>query len=166
MRAARKLVLMLAAPFAAGLLFVNIYNSIVDAPNWGHDIPASITAAREYFAVANAGTFFRVVSPANQVLMVLALILCWRAGSRVRIYCAIALAIAVGLDVFTFGYFYPRLHILFAAPLDPNADVLRAAWSEWSAMNWVRSAIGALGLIFDFAALSLVINTPNEKTSE
>jgi hypothetical protein len=160
MRAIRKLFLMSAATFTAGLLFVNIYNSIVDAPNWGHDIPASLNAAREYFAVANAGTFFRVVSPANQILTLLALIVCWRAGARVRIYCAIALAFAVGVDVFTFGYFYPRLHILFGAAIDPNVDVLRAAWSEWSSMNWVRSAISAVGLIFDFAALSLVSKEP------
>lgn len=156
MRTIRKLSLILAATFAAGLLFVNIYNSVVDAPNWGHDIPTSITAAREYFAVANAGTFFRIVSPANQIITLLALIICWGAGSRIRVYCGLAVAVAVGVDLFTFGYFYPRLDVLFSAPLDPNADALRAAWSQWSSMNWVRSAIGAIGLIFDYAALSLV----------
>jgi hypothetical protein len=161
MRAFQKLLLMLAATVTAGLLFVNIYNSVVDAPNWGHDIPASLNTAREYFAVANAGTFFRVVSPANQILGLLALIFCWRRGTRVRIYCAIALAFAVGVDIFTFAYFYPRLYILFGAFLDPSVDVLKAAWSEWSSMNWVRSAIGAIGLIFDFAALSIVSKPPD-----
>ena len=41
---------------------------MVDAPNWGRDVPASIVAARDYFIVKNPGSFFRVISPVNQVL--------------------------------------------------------------------------------------------------
>src|SRR5882757_5161205 len=102
----RKLSLALAIALAAGLLFADIYNSMVDARNWGANIPASIQTARDYFKTANPGTFYRIFSPANQGAGLLALILCWQAGKRVRIYCAIALGCAVGTDVLTFAYFY------------------------------------------------------------
>ena len=155
MKNAQKLILMLAATFAAGLLFVNVYTSVVDAPNWGREIPASINAAREYFRPANPGTFFRIVSPVNQMLTLLALIVCWRLGKRARVYCALALLTAICLDVFTFAYFYPRNQILFVDPID-SADALRAAWSQWTTMNWFRSGVAVLNIIFDFAALMLV----------
>src|SRR5258706_15347362 len=120
----RKFILIIAAIFATGLLFVNVYTSVIDARNWGHDIPGSLMAARAYFSVANPGTFFRVVSPMSQVIALLALIICWRAGTRVRIYCAIAFVLAVSCDLFTFAYFYPRNDIMFVAPLSPDTEVL------------------------------------------
>lgn len=152
----RKTILILASTAASGLLFVNVYNSIVDAPNWGRDIPASLYAAHEYFKAANPGTFFRAVSPANQLIAVLALIVCWRADTRVRIYCAAAIVCAVAGEILTFAYFYPRNAIMFNAPLDQSIEALEAAWSGWSAMNWVRSAIIAGQVVFDFLALMLV----------
>ena len=153
----RKLSLALAISLAAGLLFVNIYTSVVDARNWGANIPASIQTARDYFKTANPGAFFRIFSPANQAAGLLALVLCWRAGKKVRIYCAIALVCAVVLDLFTFAYFYPRNDIMFKSPIDTNLDAIKAAWEQWSAMNWLRSAVCAVPLVFDFLAFTLVV---------
>lgn len=152
----RKLILVLAAIFATGLLFVNIYTSVVDARNWGSDIPNSLMAARAYFSVANPGTFFRVVSPMSQVIAVLALIICWRAGTRVRIYCAVALVLAVSCDLFTFAYFYPRNDIMFVAALNPDSEVLKAVWTGWTTMNWPRSGILAAQVVIDYLALMRV----------
>src|SRR5258706_8565498 len=170
----RKTILILAAVFASGLLFVNVYTSVVDAQNWGHDIPNSLMAAREYFSVANPGTFFRVASPTSQVLALLALIICWnsppaRGGvapasgdevvggwPRVRIYCAAALVLAVSVDLFTFAYFYPRNDIMFVAPLTTDTEALKTAWSGWTTMNWPRSGILAAQVIIDHLALMRV----------
>ncbi len=152
----RKTILILSAMLASGLLFANVYNSIVDVPNWGRDIPASLIAAREYFQAANPGTFYRVGSPINQVLTLLALIICWRSGPRVRINCALALICAIATDVFTFAYFYPRNEIMFVAPLDPNVETLKAALAGWAIMNWPRSALVAANAVFDFLALMRV----------
>ena len=135
----RKIVVAAAAILASGLLFANVYNSIVDAPNWGHNIPASLIAAREYFQVADPGTFYRLFSPVQQVLTLVAVVICWTANSRVRYLLIAALVISVSADVFTFGYFYPRNEILFRSALDGSNDAAVAAWSQWSAMNWVRS---------------------------
>ena len=76
----RKLSLALAISLAAGLLFTNFSTWVVDARNWGANIPSSIQTTRDYFKAANPGTFYRIFSPANQVAGLLALILCWRAG--------------------------------------------------------------------------------------
>ena len=45
----RLILLGLSAAVAAGILFVNLYNSLIDAPNWGADLPNSVLAARQYF---------------------------------------------------------------------------------------------------------------------
>lgn len=149
----REIAICLAATFAAGILFVNVYTSIVDAPNWGRDIPASIEATRNYWVVANPGTFFRLVAPINQVVTLIALVACWTFDTRVRYYLFAALVIAVATDVMTFSYFYPRNAIMFENPLDGNTEAIRTAWKGWTLMNWPRSVIGAIGLCLDFAAL-------------
>lgn len=153
----RKIIIMLAATFAAGLLFANIYTSVVDAPNWGSNIPVSVQAARDYFHAANPGTFFRIFSPLGQIVTMAALVLNWTADKKVRYFLLAALVLAVSTDAFTFAYFYPRNDIMFINPMDGNTDAIRAAWSQWSTMNWPRSAIIAVGLIFDFAALNRLI---------
>ncbi len=155
----RNSAIILATTFTAGLLFVNTYNSVVDAVSWGSNMPASIQTARDYFKVVNPGNFFRIFSPINQVLTLLALIVCRKAGKTARIYCGAALIFAVAVDVFTFGFFYPRNEIMFSAPIETNLDAIKTAWSEWSTMNWVRSGLEVVGLAFDFAALKLVLQT-------
>jgi hypothetical protein len=149
----REIAICLAATFAAGILFVNVYTSIVDAPNWGRDIPASIEATRNYWVVANPGTFFRIFSPANQVVTLIALIACWTVDTRVRYYLLAALVLAVATDAITFAYFYPRNAIMFENPMDGNTEAIRTAWKGWTQVNWLRSAIIAIGLFLDFAAL-------------
>ena len=136
----RSILLGLSAATAAGILFVNLYNSLVDAPNWGADLPNSLVAARHYFTVANPGSFFRVISPINQVLALVAVIACWKSGNA-RYIALGSLVLAILADAFTFGYFYPRNEILFVAPLEAGVDTIRLAWQEWSTMNWLRSAL-------------------------
>lgn len=164
MKYAQWLVLSLAAMFAAGLLFVNVYNSIVDAPNWGRDIPTSIYAAREYFQIANPGRFFRLASPINQGLALLALIAAWPAGRWARILYTAALVTALLADALTFAYFYPRNAVMFNDPIT-DIDAIRAAWAGWSATNWLRSAICGVTVICDFVGLYLVSAKENGNRS-
>ena len=70
----KKLVLYASIAFSSGLFFTNIYNSIVNAANWESNVPNSITAAKDFFAVANPGTFFQLIDPTNLILIMLALI--------------------------------------------------------------------------------------------
>ena len=153
----RTILIGVSAASAAGLLYVNLYNSIVDAPNWGAGIPESLMTARQYFTAANPGNFFRVFSPLNQVLALIVVVLSWKTNR----YLALAsLAVAVLIDVFTFTYFYPRNAILFTGGLD--AADLRAAWQEWSTMNWLRSAMCLVNATLAFSLLVMASKNSNK----
>ncbi len=149
----KHIILFASISLAAGLLFVNFYNSLVDARSWGSDIPNSISAAREYFKTVNPGNFFRVFSPVNQVLALLALILFWKSAPAARIYLGAAFALYVLGEMFTFAYFFPRNDIMWKTAQLTDVDVLRKAWSEWSSMNWLRTFILLVGLSCSFLSL-------------
>lgn len=148
----RTVILGLSAATAAGLLFVNVYNSVIDAANWSSALPNSVVAAREYFSVANPGHFFRMVSPFNQVLALVAVLLVWK-HYRVRYIALASLVLAVSADIFTFGYFYPRNEILFTGPLTTNVDTLKLAAEQWTSMNWLRSIMCATNTTLAFIIL-------------
>lgn len=156
MKPIQTLLLILAATVASGILFANIYTSMVDAPNWARDVPASIVAAREYMGVANPGTFFRTFSPINQVLTLLAVIAAWWAPRGTFSICLAALILAVAADIMTFTYFYPRNEIMFLGPIE-NVDDIRTALSGWRNMNWIRSGMFAVIIVLDYLALMKVV---------
>ena len=105
-------ILFVSIAVAAGLLFVNFYNSLVDARALGSNIPTSIATTREYFKTVNPGTFFRLFSPINQVLGLLVLILFWKSAPTARPYLGAAFWLYVLGDVFTYAYFFLRNEIL------------------------------------------------------
>ena len=82
----KKIVLYTIVAFSSGLFFTNIYNSIVNAANWESNIPQSITATKDFFVVANPGTFFHLIDPTNLILIVVALILFWKKSTTIRLY--------------------------------------------------------------------------------
>ena len=153
-RIIQRLLIYASVILLAALLGANVYTSIVDAPNWGAAIPGSFDTARQYFTVANPGTFFRIISPASQIAGLITLIATWRFGWRVRFLAAAAVMLTVSLDVFTFTYFYPRNAIMFGHDAQ-SADALRDAWSGWSTMNWLRSGICLLAVVCELGVLSL-----------
>jgi uncharacterized membrane protein len=147
------LILFLSIIFASGMLFCNVYNSLIDSTSWGSNIPGSIVVAREYFTIINPGNFYRIFSPVNQLLALIALILFWKSYPSVRLYLGIAFVLYVLTDVITFAYFYPRNDILFGASLSSDTGVLSQTWSEWTSMNWIRSLILIIGLFFSCLSL-------------
>lgn len=138
---------------ASGLLFVNMYTSLIDAKSWGSDLPNSIATAREYFKTTNPGNFFRVFSPLNQVLALLTLILFWKVSPSTRMYLGIAVVMYVLADVMTFAYFYPRNDIMFHTAELSDTTLLKKVWSEWTSMNWVRSLVILTGIFFSFLSI-------------
>jgi hypothetical protein len=119
----------------------------------------AIEATRNYFVVANPGTFFRLAAPINQVVTLIAFVACWSFDTRVRYYLLGALVIAVATDAMTFSYFYPRNAIMFVNPMDGNTEAMRTAWKEWTLMNWLRSIAVAIGL---FSILLRCFDLPGE----
>lgn len=153
----KKYILFLSIAFAASLLMTNIYNSLVDAKSWAGNVPDSIQTARDYFRNVNPGNFYRIFSPANQLLALLALALFWKRSKSLRIFLGVALLFYVLTDVITFAYFYPRNEIIFRSSLAENTEKIKAAATQWSRMNWVRSLIGATGIFFSFRGLDTLI---------
>ncbi|MBK7870557.1 MAG: DUF1772 domain-containing protein [Saprospiraceae bacterium] len=149
----KSIILFASITMAAGLMFVNFYNSVVDAKSWGSDIPNSIAAAREYFKTVNPGNFFRLYSPINQVLALSVLILFWKTAPGARIYLGAALGMYVLSEMFTFAYFFPRNDIMWKTAQLTDVDTLRKAWSEWSTMNWLRTFMLLVGLCLSFLSL-------------
>lgn len=149
----KNIILFASISFAAGLMFVNFYNSLIDAKSWGSDIPNSIAAAREYFKTVNPGNFFRVYSPINQILALLALILFWKVAPGARIYLGAAFGMYFLSEMFTFAYFFPRNDIMWNTAKLTDVDTLQKAWSEWSTMNWLRTFMLLVGLVFSFLSL-------------
>jgi hypothetical protein len=147
------LFLFASAALASGLLFTNIYTSMIDARSWGANIPQSIEAAREYFKTVNPGNFFRMLAPANEAVALLVLILFWKVSATVRIYLGLALALYEFGVGFTFAYFYPRNKIMFETGSLTDIDTLKNALMGWRTMNWLRSFVIFAGLVFSFRAL-------------
>lgn len=158
----KRIVLYASVAFSSGLFFTNIYNSIVNAANWESNIPQSITATREFFVVANPGTFFQWIDPANMFLLLLALILFWKNASSIRLYLAIALLCYISAMMLTFSYFYPRNEIMFMSEQLPDTETLKKAASEWGRMNWVRSIIWLAGLVCSFLALNKALSAQKQ----
>jgi type III secretory pathway component EscU len=156
----KNVVLFASVGVACGLLFVNLYTSLVDAKSWGSDIPTSIATTREYFKAVNPANFFRIFSPVNQILALFVLILFWRSSPYIRFCLGAAFVMYLLADVFTFGYFYPRNDIMFKTAQLTDTTLLRKAWSEWSMMNWVRSSIVLVGVVFSFLSLHKIYSLP------
>ena len=149
----KKIVLFSSISLASGLLFANLYTSLIDARSWGADIPNSIAAAREYFKIVNPGNFFRIFSPFNQGLGIVALILFWKASPAIRLSLGIALVLYLLAEGLTFGYFFPRNDIMFRNAQLTDVDLLKKTWSEWNTMNWVRTGILCVGVCFSWVSL-------------
>lgn len=149
----KKIVLYISVAFSSGLFFTLVYNSIVNAANWESNIPQSITATRDFFVVANPGTFFQLVDPTNMLLVVLALILFWKRSTSIRLYLGIALLCYITSMILTFTYFYPRNDVMFLSQQLPDTETLKKAATEWGRMGWVRCLLSLAGLVCTFIAL-------------
>lgn len=150
----RKILLYTSASFSSGLFFTLLYNSVVNAANWESNIPHSISATRNFFVVANPGTFFQIIDPANMLLIFLSMILWWKTSATIRNYLALALLLYISSMVLTFTYFYPRNDIMFTSKQIPEVHLLQKAASEWGRMGWVRCTLAFTGVILTFLALN------------
>jgi hypothetical protein len=138
---------------ACGLLFSNVYSSLIDAKSWGADLPNSMAVARDYFRTVSPGNFFRIFSPLNQALGIIVLILFWKTSPSIRLFLGIALAMYLLAEGLTFGFFFPRNAILFRNASLTDVELLRKTWSEWTTMNWIRSGILLTGIFFSFLSV-------------
>lgn len=152
----KKVILLASVALASGVLFTNIFNSVVISDAAGSNIPNSIIAAREYFKTVNPGDFFKILSPMTQIFTLLSLILFWKSGKSVRLFLGIALLCYISGDIFAFTYFHPRNDLMYLSDPILDTETLKTISSEWSSMNWVRSFVLFVGVVFSFLAVDKV----------
>lgn len=152
----KEAILFTSVALASGILFANVFNSLVISDAARSDIPNSIAAAREYFKTVNPGDFFKIFSPLTQVFTLLSLILFWKTGKSVRLFLGIALLCSISGDILAFTYFHPRNDLMYLSQPILDTETLKTISSEWSSMNWVRSFVLLVGVIFSFLAVDKV----------
>jgi uncharacterized membrane protein len=145
------------------LLGAGVYESVAVAPNF-QGAPTSLEHAREFYHATNPGMFFRVLAPAVQLFLLLALVSNWKpSGTRWRL--AGALALAILADVITFRFHYPRNAILFSSPLtNPPADLDRVA-SEWATGNFARVALILTAVVLVIVSMIRIARQTAPQTS-
>jgi hypothetical protein len=157
----KKIILLTSVAVASGVLFANLYTSMVIAVATDRDIPNSVIAGGEFFKVTNPGDFFKIFSPASQVLTLISLILFWKYSKKARLFLGIALLCFISGDIMAFTYFHPRTDLMFSNPM-PDVETLKRLSSQWSSMNWVRSFILLVGLVFSFLAVDRIYTSNNQ----
>lgn len=138
---------------ASGVLFANLYNSVVDIKSWSADIPQSIDTARQYYKTVNPGDFYRIVGPILQILSLLSIIAFWKEFPGIRLYLIASFIFYVLDTVLTLAYFYPRNEIIFNTAKLTDIDVLKSALNQWNNMNWLRSIFIFAGVFLSCLAL-------------
>lgn len=132
----------MAIVISSGLLFVNLYNSIVDTPNWGYQLPQSIYVARNYFTFKTPADFFRFTGPLVHIIAINCVIRFWKTDNKVRCYNITALVVILFNDLFTFVFFFPLNEIIFGDMQDILS--IERALHQWSLLNWFRSSVLAV----------------------
>lgn len=153
MQSARPWVVALAVIAVCMSLGAACYESVVMAPNFAVNVPESLTHARGFLAQSHPGNFFRVLAPATQVLLLLSVILNWRAR-KARWWLVTALAFMVLTDVITYTFHYPRNDLMFVQPLENSTpEALEAAAREWGTGNYARIALIAGSAVYALRGL-------------
>jgi hypothetical protein len=152
----RDLLLQLALLCLALLLGATAYESVVMAPNYERDIPESLDIARQFMRRVTPANYFRVLAPLTLVILLAGIAVSWQLEVVRWWMVGGFVAVATG-DVITFAFHYPRLNIMFKAPLTDDADRLRKAAGEWAAGNFVRLALLAIAFLCVLQALGAVI---------
>ena len=146
------------------LLGASSYESVVMAPNFAARVPESLQHAREFFVTTNPGTFFRILAPATQILLVVAVVLNWRVQGAGWWLAGALIALALA-DVITFSFHYPRNDVMFVRPLaGVSLAELEAAARQWALGNYVRVALLAGAVVSALRGLSYSWRTVTESS--
>ena len=136
---------------SGALLGGALYDAVVLAPNLRGG-PQGLEHGRLFLAVATPASLFRVLSPATQLLTLVAIASNWSNPSS-RWPLVGALVALVMSDIITFKYHYPRNRLLFTAPLTVPVEELAAAARQWAAGNLVRVVLVLVAWLGTLTAL-------------
>lgn len=123
----------------SALFGASLYDAVVLAPNLKGG-SAGLEHGRLFMAKATPANLFRPLSPLTQVLLLAAVLVNWTYPQR-RWPLVGALLALVLCDVITFTYHYPRLRLMFTAPVTVDPERLAQAARQWAAANLARVAL-------------------------
>lgn len=63
----------------------------------------------------------------------------------------------------TVAYFFPRNRILFTSSIPDHLNQIKAAAAQWNQMNWLRSLLGFVGVLFSFKGLDTYYQTTRKR---
>jgi hypothetical protein len=141
------------------LLGATVYESVVMAPNYGRDLPTSIDLARQFLRRTTPAHFFRPIMPITQLLLLAGVVAAWQVAAA-RWQLLTALGLLVLLDVITFTFHYPRLAIMFKAPIPENPAGLARAAREWALGNIVRAFLLVAAFLAALQAVTILATLP------
>ena len=123
----------------SALFGASLYDAVVMAANFQGG-PQGLEHGRLFMAAATPAHLFRVLSPVTQLLLLAAVVVNWAEPQRRWLLIGALLAVVL-CDVITFTYHYPRVRLMFTAPLTVEPPVLLKAAKQWSAANLIRLAL-------------------------
>jgi hypothetical protein len=155
----------IALVLSAMLLGTGVYQNVVDAPNYMGG-PTSLEHARGFYHATNPGNFFRVLVPAAQLFLLVAIVCNWRPAPGTRWKLVGALAFLILTDVITFRFHYPRNDILFVAPLTQPPAYYDRVVKEWAIGNYVRVTLLLVTVVLVTMSMIRIARdtTPGEHT--
>lgn len=141
------------------LLGATVYESVVMAPNFAHGKTA-LEGARAFLTATNPGNFFRILSPLTQAMLLLSVALIWSTEpSSARWFMITAFVVAIGVDVITYKFHYPRNKIMFVDPLEGSSDALQKVARQWARGNYVRMFLLAVSAFAAFATFYQLLHS-------
>lgn len=116
-------------------------------------MPVSIQTVRDYYKHVDPRSFFAIITPINQALILLTIILFWKDAKSLRLYFSISFLLYALVGLLTFIYFIPRDLIIFTSPIEGHTEEIQTALSQWKNMQLVRTFLGFAGIMFSFKGL-------------
>jgi uncharacterized membrane protein len=115
-----------------------IMETFINFPNWFHNIPTSLDAAKNFLQARNPGQFFQTLYPLAILTGIAFVILGWKIKSA-RNFILAAIVLSVGLEVVTFAFIYPLLRIMIVdGTALHSVEVLKQTAERFMTLNYVR----------------------------
>ena len=128
------------------LLGGSSYESVVMNPNYRANIPQSLEHMRSFMKVKTPANFFRILSPATMVFLLVTVIVCWGLVPE-RWWLIAAFAMLIVADTITYSFHYLRNKVLFIDPLSSDSEMLTRLARQWQTGNKVRIVLLVLAIL-------------------
>ncbi len=130
-----------------------IFSVMVEYPNWFANVPSSLTATRNFYAVLHPGYFFQIFGPLMLLTGVAFVIAGWRIA-QTRNLVLVSIVIMIGIEILTFVYIYPRLGMMFGPDAaSQTIDAMQQAAHQFTTADRIRTALMLIASGIGIAAL-------------